>query len=67
MTDSSLVIENGPIEKFLERERGGGSQCLWKTEYTVVIQGGQSVSCDVLSIITFNPRLQTKLLKLDDK
>ena len=32
-----------------------------------VIYAGQSVSFDVLSIATFNPLFQTKLLKLDDK
>ena len=45
---------------------------MWKTEYTVVISkfvisAGQSVSCDVLSIVTSNPQFQTKLLKLDEK
>ena len=45
---------------------------MWKTEYIAVIPkyviyAGQSASCDVLSIATFNPRFQTKLLKLNDK
>ena len=74
MTESSSVIRSkSVIEKFLEIERvGGGVSPCGKQNITIVISkfvisAGQSVSCDELSIATFNPRFQTKLLKLDDK